>query len=509
MEYIDNLKQSWKDFIKSLVGIKQQAAMDQSIYIQEEMSHKTAIELYNRIYIGSVYELEQLIKQIPSVSKYNFYKMKVGNMERIHNTLPADTINMLVNVVINDFIDFEVEEEYKEVIKEIIKENDLVETLEDIVKKILIEGDGALVGNYIEGSNIPIIKFYSANEIEIIKENKKFKELIVKHKKKIGDKDYFIFEEYGYGYIRYKATDAGGKEISREKFILIDPTFPEEDAKFDDNLCLATPLHFFNSSKFEGRGKSILEGKDGAVYFLDQVTSIFNAELQPTRTFLGVNQDLLPRNKKGEIIRNNILENIFIMMRNSGMGSNQDIFAFNSDLKAGAYNTAELTAKLLFLQGIASPSSLGLDTKSVDESGVSQKEKEKQTRFTVNAIEVGLNNCYSTLLKMCIYSYLIRSGNKTDINKINVNMTFNQFGAADWGQIAEETGKAKQLGVISIYQSVKRVNPDWTEEEIEEEVKRIREDSGALIEDPFEKYTEDEEDEGILNLEKEEEETTE
>lgn len=503
MEYIDNLKKTWKDFIKSLVGIKRNEALDPKIVIQEDMDHKAAVTLYNELYKGSTYQIEQVVKQIPAISPYNFYKREVGTLERIHDSIPQNTIDMLNNNVTNDFIGFEVEEEHEEVLEEIVKENDLRESMGDNVRFTQIEGEGALTINFEMDYDIPIVKFYRAHEIEIIKDKNRFKELIVKHKKVFKDKTYFIFETYGYGYIRYSVTNEDGRELKREEYIKIDPTFPLEDDEFDDNLCLGVPLYFFNSIKYPGKGKSLLEGKESSIFFLDEVVSTFKSELQPTRTILVMDEDYFPRNKEGQIKHNHILQNVFTAIRGGGMGEDKGIFNFQSELKSIAYTQAELSAKLAFLQGIASPSSLGIDTKTINESGKSQKEREKQTRFTINAIEKGLNNCYSTLLKMCIYSYYLRKGQKVDINNINVNLQFNQFGTPDWGQTAEETGKAKSLGVISTYQAVKRVNPDWTEEEIEEEVKRIQSESGMMIEDPFAINTDNMEDEDFLNLEKE------
>jgi len=40
----------------------------------------------------------------------------------------------------------------------------------------------------------------------------------------------------------------------------------------------------------------------------------------------------------------------------------------------------------------------------------------------------------------------------------------------------------KRAGAISLYQMVKDVRPDWTEEEIEEEVERIRGQESELLE---------------------------
>lgn len=507
MNYFENIKKTFKDFIYSLINFKVNKANEQIIEIYEDMNRENALNLYQQIYIGSTEQIEDIVQSLDGLDKNSFYKRRMGDAQRVHNTLAGDMIDTLNNIVMNDFISFDTDEENKELLEKIVYENDIEDTLEKIIRQVLINGDGAFTINYNEKTKLPNIRFYKSNEIEIINEYQKFKELIIKHRKEIRGKTYYIFEKYGFGYIKYIATDDNGKEYDRNYFIEhIDETFPEEDDYFDENICLGIPIQFFSSMKYQDRGKSIYEGKLGVIFALDEITSTYADEISLNKTKQGINSELFPKGRDGQFLQRPPVQNRFIMFKRDTMNdtTGQDYFNIQSNLNSVEWETAMLNYMQILMQGILSPSSMGLDIKNINESGVSQKEKEKQTRFTINKIEKGLKLTYSNLLKMCILSYKYLNNERYNSDEINVNMSFNQFGSSDWGQQAEEIGKAKTYGVISTYTAVKKLNKDWTEEEIQEEVERINNEKGINIEDPFEKYTENIEDE-IINEEEDKE----
>lgn len=497
MEYLDNIKRTFKDFIYSLINFKINKATRQTIEIDEDVNRENAINLYRQLYIGSTEQITDLVESLEGLDRNSFYKRKVYDGQRVHNTLISNIIDTLNNIVVNDFISWDTDEENKELLEKIIYENDLEERFEEIMRCVQIDGDGGFTINYNQKTKLPKIRFYKSDEIEIINEYQQFKELIVKHKKEINKKTYYIFEKYGYGYIKYVATDQDGKEYDREYFKnYIDETFPEEDEYFDSNICLGIPIKFFTSMKYQDRGKSLLEDKLGTIFVLDEIASIYADEVGLNRTKQGINSEIIPKDTNGNYIKRIPMQNRFIVFNKESNGLNEnggnlDYFNIQSALNSTEWETAILNHSQMLMQGIISPSTLGIDTKNVTESAVSQKEKEKQTRFTVNKIEKGLKLAFCNLLKMSIVSYKYLNNEKYNIDEINVNMSFNQFNSSDWGQQASEVGSAKTLGVISTYTAVKKLNKDWTEEEIQEEVKRINSESGMNYEDPYDKYNED------------------
>lgn len=496
MEYLDNIKRTFKDFIYSLINFKINKATRQTIEIDEDINRENAIELYRQLYIGSTEQITDIVQRLDGLDQNNFYSRNVYDGQRIHNTLIGNIIDTLNNIIMNDFISWDTDEENKELLEKIIYENDLEEMLEKITRYIQIDGDGAFTINYNEKTKLPQIRFYRSDEIEIINEYQHFKELIIKHKKNIRGTTYYIFEKYGYGYIEYIATDKDGKEYDREYFRNhIDETFPAEDEYFSNDICLGIPILFFNSMKYQDRGKSLLEDKLGTIFTLDEITSVYADEVGLNRTKQGINSEIIPKDKDGNYIKRMPIQNRFIVFNKDSNGfdgnSNLDYFNIQSNLNSSEWETAILNYGQMLMQGVVSPSTLGIDTKTTTESAVSQKEKEKQTRFTVNKIEKGLKLSFCNLLKMCLVSYKYLNNEKYNIDEINVNMSFNQFNSSDWGQQASEVGQAKTLGVISTYSAVKKLNKDWTEEEIQEEVERINAESGMNYEDPFDRYNED------------------
>ena len=71
------------------------------------------------------------------------------------------------------------------------------------------------------------------------------------------------------------------------------------------------------------------------------------------------------------------------------------------------------------------------------------------------------------------------------IGEYEASVKFGEYGTPTFDKVVETVVKAKQGGVMSVKQSLKQMYGDtWTEEEIEEELKLIKDDQALGVQEP-------------------------
>ena len=197
--------------------LKIDEAQNSTIYIQESITQEINIAKNRIWYRGDSYELDQLYKQINNNNHSFWGTVPTVGMEirKIHTGLPKLIVNTLVNIVHNDLnsIDFD-NEEVEEIWKEIEKENKFKKLLKKATKDVLIEGDGAFKISFDEStSNLPIVEFYTADKIDIVRNRGRVKEIVFYTEYVYNHNKYILHETYGYGYITYSLYDSYDNEI--------------------------------------------------------------------------------------------------------------------------------------------------------------------------------------------------------------------------------------------------------------------------------------------------------
>jgi hypothetical protein len=139
------------------------------------------------------------------------------------------------------------------------------------------------------------------------------------------------------------------------------------------------------------------------------------------------------------------------------------------------------------LQGVLSPSTLGIDTKKLD-NAEAQREKEKATLYTrQNFIEL-LESTIPQLVITVINVDSIMTNNFIISDDIEVKLKFGEYANPSFESQVETIGKARQNGVMSITTSVDELYGDSKSDEWKvEEVRRIKEEQGiATVEETSE-----------------------
>ena len=477
-------KNALKNAIRSWLNLT--SANGLQIQIDELLDFE-ANAFVNEIWFrGDGYELEQLYKSIPDY-KYSFWgaaSTKGLEIRKIHTGLPKIIVNTLTNVCVDDMQDIKIEHIGKEnTWREIEKENDFKALVKKAVRKALVTGDGAFkISIDTDVSQYPILEFYEADRIEVKRERGRVKEIRFKKSFNKQGVSYVLKECYGYGYIEYKLYDAYDNEIGLDK---LEKTKDLHPVYFDKSFMMAEYLSFFASDKYDGRGQSIYDSKRDNFDSLDEAWSQWVDALRANRTKSYIPEDLLPRDPAtGSIKYGNPFDNRFIAT-GSPMQENavSKIETVNGTIDTNSYLSTYVTALDLCLQGLISPSTLGIDVKKLD-NAEAQREKEKTTLYTRQTIIYALQDCLQSLIDKVFKVYALMSGEDLDVTEAEVS--FGEYANPSFESQIETVGKAKTQGVMSIESIVEELYGDSkTDDWKAEEVRRIKNEQGiAELEEP-------------------------
>lgn len=485
MRWLSNMGENIKRGIRSWLNVL--PATGASIQINEILDFE-ANAIRNRIwYRGDGNELEQMYSQMQEFAdKYKFWASKCTpgmEMRKIHTGLPGLIVRILAGIVLQDMNDFEFEKPtQEEVWKEIEKENKFRKTLEGCLKEALYIGDGAFkVTIDTNLSPYPILEWYPGERIEIVRGRGRLKEVVFKTPYTDHRQQYVLYEHYGYGYIR--------NELYRGDTLVdikaIEATKSISDWQFDQTVILAVPIMVYESAKFDGRGGSIFDGKLDSFDAFDEAWSQWMDALRAGRARTYIPESFIPKNPEtGELMRANPFDNRFIAGDNdmSENGKNQ-ISTEQPAIPHDSYLASYVTALDLCLQGIISPSTLGIDVKKLD-NAEAQREKEKATLYTRNAIVEALQEELPLVVSACLNAYNILIGKP--IEEVEVDIPFGEYANPSFESQVETVAKGKQGGIMSIEAAVEELYGDSKDAEWKkEEVARLKAEQGiADVDEP-------------------------
>ena len=186
----------------------------------------------------------------------------------------------------------------------------------------------------------------------------------------------------------------------------------------------------------------------------------------------------MPHNPEtGELISPNPFDNrYFAADGDMREGQKNQVVTEQPVIPHESYLASYVTALDLCLQGVVSPSTLGIDVKKLD-NAEAQREKEKTTLYTRNAIVEALQETLPEVVSICINANNILHSQKTE--EIEVNIPFGEYANPSFESQVETVAKAKQGGIMSIERCVEELYGDTLDEHCkEEEVSRLKAEQG-------------------------------
>lgn len=147
-----------------------------------------------------------------------------------------------------------------------------------------------------------------------------------------------------------------------------------------------------------------------------------------------------------------------------------------------AFVSSYASALDMCLQGIVSPSTLGIDLKKMD-NAEAQREKEKATLYTRSKIIERLNEVIPELVSIVLR---VHDNNlQRNLGEYEASVKFGEYASPSFDAVVETVGKARTFGVMSVERAVEEMYGDtWTDEEKAEEVKRLKDEQGITFEEP-------------------------
>lgn len=466
-----------------------------TIVINEGIDFLTSC-VKNRIwYAGKSRQLTELYSQldVPSTMFWKARMTRGREIRKIHVNMPSMIVDTVVNIIMTDFNGVEVTSKnttaYGETWKTLEKSNKLNDVLKEALTDVGIVGDGAFKISYdkLISENL-IIEWYPAERVKFTYVRGGIREVTFYTDYVENRRKYQFAEIYGYGFIKYELYNDNGKQIplnSISKTSWIDG----QGVTFDDSVMWAVPVIYGKSSLYKGRGKSLIEDKEECFDSLDEAWSQWMEALRAGRTKTYIPRNCIPYDENtGKLKQPNFFDDQFIelgdMVDENGKARIQ---TESPTIQHESYLSSYITALDLCLQGVLSPSTLGIDTKKLD-NAEAQREKEKTTLYTrQNFVEL-LENVIPQLVKTAINADLIIKNRAVISDDMEVKVKFGEYANPSFESQVETVGKARQNGIMSIATSVDELYGDSKSEDWKaEEVQRIKEEQGiATVEEPSE-----------------------
>ncbi len=460
-------------------------APETTIIINENLDHLTSC-VKNRIwYRGISKQLSQLYEQL-DVPNTMFWKAKMTHgqeIRKIHVALPALIVDTLTNIIISDYNGIKITDKNSTASAErwekIEKENKFPEILKEAITDIGIVGDGAFKISYDEEiSKFPIVEWYSAERVKFIYARGRIREVIFYTDYFENHRKYQLAEIYGYGYIKYELYNDNGREIPLNS-IRAAAWIDCKGYTFDKSYMWAVPV-IYGKSSCKGRGKGLIGGKEDAFDSLDEAWSQWMDALRSARTKQYIPENMVPHDPDTALpIKPNPFDNRFIAVGSdmSEPGKENKIITETPTIQSDAYLNSYITALDLCLQGIISPSTLGIDVKKLD-NAEAQREKEKTTLYTrQNFVEL-LSNVLPKLV-LAVLNADREIHKESILSNVEVAVKFGEYANPSFESQIETIGKARQNGIMSVETSVDELYGDSKKDDWKaEEVKRIKEEQG-------------------------------
>lgn len=462
------------------------------VTVQELMSADSARFAYRLWYRGNAFELNQFYKNVDSTGQmfWGSVPMVGREIRKAHTGLPKIIVDTLAKITTGDLNDIDFDDKKQEELwLKIAEANDFPALLKKATKDALFIGDGAFKFSLDEkvSKEVPVIEWYPGDRVEVETYRGRVRELIFKTPFTQNSKQYFLIEHYGYGYIKYEIVNDQGKKERMTDF----PNYSHLiDVEFVNTVMLAVPFMITESENEEKRGQSIFEGKIDNFDALDEAYSQWLQSMRETRPVKYIPEMLCNRDpENGGILQPSAFDNQFIAvaddMRENGKN---EITVEQPTFPADEYNLTYITNLDLCLQGLISPSTLGIDVKKLD-NAESQREKEKTTLYTRADIIEALSEVIKDVVRVAIYMLDIH--NKRSLSEIEIDVTFGEYANPSFEAVVETMSNPNTP--MSIEAKVDEMWGDSKDDEWKaEEVARIKAEQGVIqmgeptIADPLE-----------------------
>jgi hypothetical protein len=477
---LDKVKKRLRDWLE----VEQDT--ERTLRLRQVLNFYTNAYLNFVWYRGKSKELEDIYKDVEA-AKEMFWKAIPSEgyeIRKIHTAIPRLIIRTMTNIIMHDYNGVDVEEiPLGDIWRDVEADSRFYdEVLKKAVKNTQIVGDGAFKVSYDRkiNSDLPIIEFISGENIEFEIERGRITEVIFITRYEHKDKKYYFREHYGINYIRYELTNENDKPIPLDSIPQTE-WIQSDGVTFTGDCMLAVPVRLGASEQFDGRGESLFEGKLDAFDALDEAFSQWMDALRAGRAKTYFPDSLLPRDMNtGEILKPNSFDDRFIRTESDTTENGRNaITVVQPGIPHESYLSTYITALDLALQGLISPSTLGIDVKKLD-NAEAQREKEKVTLYTRGLLVDLFSEVIPEVVKSVIIAY--QNLHQLPIEYPTASVNFGEYANPSFESIIETMAKARPgHNLISVETTVEELYGDSKTEEWKiKEVERLKAEQGLV-----------------------------
>lgn len=481
MKMIDTIRDKLRNWLEIDRGLN-----PLTVRIIETMDFEANCFKNRMWYRGDASELHQFYTQYDDMmGNTRFWQAVATNgvdFRKIHTGLPALIIDTLIDIVFDDMNSYEFNNIEAQELWEAIEKEIPSDFFKEVFKEASYLGDGAIRFTFDSNvSNYPILEFYPADQVDFTYNRGKMQEIIFKLPYIFNSREYILKEIHTEHSISYELL---GPEGTKESMI----NFPElqniQELKHEAKFWTAIPIFIGKSTKYKGRGKSLLDGKDDAFDSFDEAYSQWIEALRDNRTKTYIPEQMIPRDpNNGMLLKPSPFDGRFTQTKGMALeGESPKLQVEQGEIDAEGLLASYTTALDQCLQGLISPSTLGIDVKKMD-NAEAQREKEKATISTRNKLVRVAERVIPQVIISALH--IMDMVHQKPFTEYEVTCTFGEYANPSFESVVETVGKAKQYGVMSNETVIDELYGDSKDDEWKkEEVARLNSIDGIQTQEP-------------------------
>lgn len=413
--------------------------------------------------------------------------------EKIHVPIPADISSVSADLLFSKPPKVKIEEAHRENstseakntqerLNEIINKNEIYSTLVE-----LAESTSALGGSYLkinwdrEFKDFPLLSVAQADSAIPTFQHGFLKEVtFYKTVKKEKNSVYRLLEIHRAGKIINKLYKGTKNDIGQQ--ISLDKLGKTRDIQLEISRDFSKPLVKYFRNKLPNRlhrdsplGLSDYAGLEGLFDALDEAYSSWIKELRLSKPEKVVPQAWLERDSEGQFY--------YDIDRSTYTGFNlpademEKPELIQPDIRQSEYaDTCQNLIERIITSAGLSPQDFGISIEGRAQSGTALRIRQQQSIKTKakkqRYFREPLQEIFQLMLQVDYEVF-----NNTQINpNLKPKVTFAEHSDYDKTEIADSLYKLEQARATSIETRVKATNPDWSEEEVAQEVERIKQE---------------------------------
>ena len=404
-----------------------------------------------------------------------------AQIKRTHSGQPRNIVDTLVNIMPFPLISAG---EDTNKLQAVVRESGLEQVYKDEQLPLtLVEGWGCWKINWDKDvSDYPSVEYVSAENVDFIYKSGKIIGIVFKNYYTSDKKRYLLLETRS---IEWRPNNAAAEtEGSEGERVLVITNelyeLPMNMAATDDDTPLkkvdlktvpalasveerieigpfdklfAVPCVLLgNTSRQWGYGRSIFTGKIDLFDDLDQALSQSSNAVRLSTPIEYIDEEYLERDKNGLPKKPKAYDRKYVMMKGQkngdGVSTGQPVQITQPSVEFSRYSDHAVQILLQILNGILSPATLGIDIAKKD-NAAAQREKEKVTIFTRNALINGEERILRSLMEQMLMAKEFMDTGAVSVHTYDISVKFNEFADDSFENKLEALGKAYDMEEIS------------------------------------------------------------